>query len=158
MIHVVMDTNVVINALFHSDRHAQRLLSSIARNEIRLVISEAIAVEYSDIIMLHAAKAGLTFEQTKKAHRKFIKILLNGKPVYPQIKLTVSTDPEDNKFFECAHEADVTVIITQDSDIGAVKQASTRTGKMIKVYSPGNFSGNSKTINSNIGYPAARTW
>jgi len=80
------------------------------------------------------------------------------KLVYPQIKLTVSTDPEENKFFECAHEADVTVIITQDSDIGAVKQASTRTGKMIKVYSPGNFSGNSKTINSNIGYPAARTW
>jgi len=45
MIHVVMDTNVVINALFHSDRHAQRLLSSIVRNEIRLVISEAIAVD-----------------------------------------------------------------------------------------------------------------
>lgn len=92
-------------ALFHSDRHAQRLLSSIVRNEIQLVISEAIAVEYSDIIMLHAAKDGLTFEQTKRAHRKFIKLLLNGKLVYPQSKLTVSTDPEDNKFFECTHEA-----------------------------------------------------
>ncbi len=140
MIPVVMDTNVLVNALFHDDRHAQRLLTCIAHNKTQLVISEAIAVEYLDIVMLHALSVGLTFEQAKKPLRKLVKILLKGKHVVPRIKLkVVLTDPEDNKFFECAYEADVTVIVTQDEDISAVEQALTCTGKQINVYSPWQF-------------------
>jgi putative PIN family toxin of toxin-antitoxin system len=140
MIHVVMDTNVLINALFHNDKYAQKLLSCIAGNRIKLVVSEAIAVEYLDIVMLHAVSAGLTLDQAKKPLRKLIKTLLSGKLVAPKIRLKiVSDDPEDDKFFECAYEADVTVIVTQDGDISAVEQASTCTGKQIKIYSPWRF-------------------
>lgn len=134
-----MDTNILVNALFHNDRYAQRLLSCIASNKIRLVISEAIAIEYLDIVMLHALEAGLTLEYAKKPLRKLVKIILSGKHVVPRIKLKVVADPEDNKFFECAHEADVTVIVTQDGDVSAVEQVLTCSGKQINVYSPWQF-------------------
>lgn len=99
MIHVVMDTNVLINALFLNDKYAQRLLSYIAGDRIRLVISEAIAIEYLDIIMLHAASAGLTFDQVRKPLRKLIKVLFSGRFVIPKTKLNiVLTDPGDDSF------------------------------------------------------------
>ncbi|HHX87374.1 MAG TPA: putative toxin-antitoxin system toxin component, PIN family [Firmicutes bacterium] len=135
-----MDTNVLINALFHNDTYAQKLLSYIARNRIQLVVSEAIAVEYLDIVMLHAVSANLTLDQVKKPLRKLVKSLLSSKLVAPKTKLKiVLSDPEDDKFFECAYEADVAIVVTQDRDISSVKQAFTCTGKRIKIYSPWQF-------------------
>lgn len=116
----------------------KRLLSYIAGDRIRLVISEAIAIEYLDIIMLHAASAGLTFAQVRKPLRKLIKVLFSGRFVIPKTKLNiVLTDPGDDKFFECTYEGNVKIIVTQDEDISSADQAySKQTGKQVKIYSP----------------------
>lgn len=84
----------------------------------------AIAIEYLDIIMLHAASAGLTFDQVRKPLRKLIKVLFSGRFVIPKTKLNiVLTDPGDDKFFECTYEGNVKIIVTQDEDISSADQA-----------------------------------
>lgn len=135
-----MDTNVLISALFHNDKHAQKLLSCIAENRILLVLTEEIADEYLHVVMLHALRAGLTLKQAKRPLQKLARILVKGKLVVPGIRLSiVLSDPDDDKFFECAYEADTTVIVSQDGDVSEVEQASTCTGRQIAVYSPWQF-------------------
>jgi predicted nucleic acid-binding protein len=47
-------------------------------------------------------------EQARKPLRKSIKTLIKEEYVFPRAELKISTsDPKDNKFFECAYEADV---------------------------------------------------
>jgi uncharacterized protein len=137
MIHIVMDTNILINALFHNDGHAQRLLAAINNDRVKLCISEPIAIEYLDIVMLHASLAGLTLDQAKKPLRKLIKTIIKGIYVSPgtDLKIVVS-DPGDNKFFDCAYEADVTIIVAQDAHLSSQDQVTTCNGRIIKIYSP----------------------
>lgn len=45
-----------------------------ASSKIQIVISEAIAIEYLDIVILHALEAELTLEHARKPLRKLVKM------------------------------------------------------------------------------------
>ena len=136
---VVIDTNVVIDALFHNNTYAQRIINSILRNEIEFAISEPIVDEMVHTVMGHAISANLTLKQAKNPLHKIIRMLSRAKHVKPTISLEVTEHSADNKFYECAYEADVTIIISQDGHVNAPTNIKTCNNRRIKTYSPWQF-------------------
>jgi len=103
MLKVVIDTNVLVSALLKPDSVPELILSLILEGEMVLCLSEPIATEYEEV---------LAREKFKKLDRQKVKALLSrfksqAQMVTPKIHLQVAlADPEDNKFLECAEEAD----------------------------------------------------
>ncbi|MGA2733066.1 MAG: putative toxin-antitoxin system toxin component, PIN family [Syntrophobacteraceae bacterium] len=122
MLKVVIDTNVLVSALLKPDSVPELILSLILEGEMVLCLSEPIATEYEEV---------LAREKFKKLDRQKVKALLSrfksqAQMVTPKIHLQVAlADPEDNKFLECAEEAEADFFITGN----------------IKHFPPGKFKG-----------------
>jgi putative PIN family toxin of toxin-antitoxin system len=103
MLKVVIDTNVLVSALLKPDSVPELILSLILEGEMVLCLSEPIATEYEEV---------LAREKFKKLDRQKVKALLSrlksqARWVSPTVRLQAAKrDPEDNKFLECAEEAD----------------------------------------------------
>ncbi|MGA2734886.1 MAG: putative toxin-antitoxin system toxin component, PIN family [Syntrophobacteraceae bacterium] len=103
MLKVVIDTNVLVSALLKPDSVPELILSLILEGEMVLCLSEPIATEYEEV---------LKREKFKKLDRQKVKALLSrlksqARWVSPTVRLQAAKrDPEDNKFLECAEEAD----------------------------------------------------
>jgi putative PIN family toxin of toxin-antitoxin system len=109
MLKVVIDTNVLVSALLKPDSVPELILSLILEGEILLCLTDPIATEYEEV---------LKREKFRKLDHKKVKTLLSrlrsqAQWVIPKIHLRVTTaDPEDNKFLECAKEAEANFLIT----------------------------------------------
>lgn len=136
---VVVDTNVIVDALFNDDKYAQRVINSILKEEITLAISHPIFREMMNVVMRHAIEAGLTLTQAKRPILKVAEMFSRAKHVNPTVKLEVADHSPDNKFFECAYEADITIIISSDGDVSELTIVKTCTNRVINVYSPWQF-------------------
>jgi putative PIN family toxin of toxin-antitoxin system len=109
MLKVVVDTNVLVSAILKPDSVPELVLSLVLSGEIVLCLSEPIATEYEEV---------LKRPKFKKLDQGKVKELLSrlrseAHWVDPKIRLLVTrADPEDNKFLECAVEAEADFLIT----------------------------------------------
>lgn len=139
MIPAVLDTNIFCAAIFENDIYAKRVINAVIQKQIELVISEPIKKEIKYTVMKHAIEAGLTLRQTQRPLEKIMKLLSNARCVNPTFELKVTVHEADNKFYECAYEADVTAIISVDSHVSAPSNIRTCNGHLINTYSPWQF-------------------
>ena len=111
---VVVDTNVMIAALARQSPIAP-VFRAIAKGELSLAVTAAIVLEYEEIA---AERRGSAFA-AKIMHWLSLVSASWGtiQEVHPSYQFRViSSDPDDNKFVDCAITAEADFIITRDSD------------------------------------------
>lgn len=107
MFTAVYDTNVVVSGLI-SDKGIPALLLDLAFNkQVALVLSPEVFDEYERVV----SRPKL---QIPKTHREAVlkKIRALARWVEPRQRVTVSIDPDDNRFLECAATGEVDFLVT----------------------------------------------
>jgi uncharacterized protein len=131
---VVIDTNVFVSAFLSPHGVPARIFAFFKQEAFELLISEEILREYT---------TALHYDRVKKAHKlsdeEIIRVLEDLKAaamlVRPTVSLTVvASDPDDDKFFECALEGGAHFIVSGDARVQAVKHY-----QGIQVFSPTLF-------------------
>jgi uncharacterized protein len=107
MLRVVLDTNVVVSAHLNADGYERFVLDLVLRRKLMLCVSQEILLEYEGV--LRRAKFGidprnvtLSLQSIRNANRM----------VRPKQRRTVSPDPDDNRFLECAETAKADFLVT----------------------------------------------
>ena len=113
---IVLDTNVVISALFFGGK-PQDLLQLVIGKSLDAYASPSIIEEYTEVMERIAKKY-----PRKKGNFSLQCILPSFQLVYPAQHLTVCRDSDDNKFIECAIEAGCQYIISGDDDLLSLRQ------------------------------------
>lgn len=142
-----MDTNILISGLFYEDKHAQKLLSKIKHGSVKLFVSEEILYEYIGIVCMYALEAGLDWQEAQKPLTKIANILVQAKAVKPQIKLRITEDSSDNKFFNCAYEADIELIISNDKHLHVTEPVKTCKNHLIRILTPWQYFNQNRHFN-----------
>ncbi len=125
---VVIDTNVFISA-FGWGGKPYKIMELLEKRVIRNCISEEILSE----LIKSLAYPKLQFSQQLQS--SIVEFVLAYSDIYePNEKLTLAPDADDNKFIECAIEANAGVIITGDRSFLSLKQV-----KGIEIMSPEKF-------------------
>jgi putative PIN family toxin of toxin-antitoxin system len=107
MIRVVLDTNVLFSAVFKRVGNPAQLLDLVTPGVLTPCLSDAIMVEYLDvltrpILQPHAARA----REVLALMTKF------AVHVSPAQKLSLCSDPDDDRFLECALAAEARYLVT----------------------------------------------
>ena len=129
---VVIDTNTVISAPLSENGNPAKIFELLLLEEISNftsdnIISEIEEVFYRDKIKNKVSKEKIEF--IMENFRKFSEI------TEPNVKLDiVKSDPDDNKFLECAETADADYIISGDKHLKELIKY-----KEIKIVSPKEF-------------------
>lgn len=126
---VVLDTNVVISGIFFSGPPS-RILKAWKDSKIQITLSEEILEEYQRVAEeLSSGFPGIDIE-------KIIELFTIYGEMFDtkNISVSVSEDPDDNKFIECAIASNSKIIISGDKHLLRI------TGYQgISVLKPGNF-------------------
>jgi len=111
---VVVDTNVMLSALARQSPTAP-LFRAMANGELKLALTAAIVLEYEEIA---ACRGGPAFSARLMHWLSLVATAWNTvvlvQPSY-QFRL-ISSDPDDNKFADCAITANADFLITNDTD------------------------------------------
>jgi putative PIN family toxin of toxin-antitoxin system len=107
MIRVVFDTNILFSAAFKSVGVPAQVLDLVTPGILTPCISDAIMAEYLDVLTRpilrpHAARA-------RDVLALMAKIAVH---VSPTLKLSLCSDPDDNRFLECALAAQAAYLVT----------------------------------------------
>jgi uncharacterized protein len=94
---VVLDTNIIVSAYLNEDGQPFRILKLALAGAIDLYASEPILNEYKELLQRKSYSMDL-----RRAALLFKKIRDASTLVKPAIKLSETTDPDDNIFLECA--------------------------------------------------------
>ena len=113
---IVIDTNVVVSALFFGGK-PQRLLHSAIAGALEVVVSKEIIEEYNELIERISDK--YSGRKENFSINEFISIC---RLVSPTRKIDICRDRDDNKFLECAAEAKCLYIVSGDNDLLALKR------------------------------------
>ena len=125
MIKAVLDTNVIISALFWRGAPFLILRKAI-KGDFLFLSSPNILKEVKDKLISK-------FNFPKEKTDQYLKILIvNCELINPEKKLrVVEDDPSDNKIVECADEGKASLIISGDNHLRKLKRY-----KDIKIVSP----------------------
>ena len=107
MIRVVLDTNVIVSAHLKPDGLERSVLNLALSEHVHLYISTEIFAEYEQV--LHRTKLKI---DSDSADESLQLITAHAKMVMPTRALSVSPDEADNKFLECAEEAQADYLVT----------------------------------------------
>jgi uncharacterized protein len=104
---VVLDTNVIVSAHLKEEGLERFVLDLALARKLQLFLSDEILEEYAGVLAraafkLSPAKAAASLRLLEKA----------ATMIYPQKKITAAKDPDDNKFLECAAEAQADYLVT----------------------------------------------
>jgi len=115
---VVIDCNVFVVCL--TSRSPYHLIyRSLTGRKFTLAVSQEILLEYEEIIQ---RKYG---QSTAQAFVTLLKELPNVVHVEPFYKwLLIDTDPDDNKYCDCAITAKASYIVTEDKHFNVLKTIS----------------------------------
>jgi len=113
---IVIDTNVVVSALFFGGK-PQRLLHYAINGALEVVVSKEIIEEYSELIERISDK--YSGKKENFSLNEFISIC---RLVSPTRKIDVCRDRDDNKFLECAAEAKCLYVVSGDNDLLALER------------------------------------
>lgn len=109
MVKVVIDTNVLISAFLKPESIPALIVSLVFNKNLMLCLSEGILIEYKEVLNYGKFR---NLNQTEV--RKLINLMKeNALWVSPKELIDlIKDDPEDNKFLECALEAQADFFIT----------------------------------------------
>ncbi len=118
---VVVDTNVMLSA-FARQSPIARLFRALASGEIRMSVTAAIILEYEEIA---GERGGPAFAARIMHWLSLVSAAYESVDVVqPSYQFRViSSDPDDNKFVDCAIVANADFVITNDSDYAALSNA-----------------------------------
>jgi len=130
---VCIDTNVVLQLSAHSPT-GRRLVLALLAGKVEWAVSNKILLEYEEVLVRQSRPRRFA-EFDRFVDRLF---LLNANVLFiqPQFRFhVVGTDPDDNKFVDCAIAAQADYIITEDEHFNAL----TRSGYRPKPIKPAEF-------------------
>jgi uncharacterized protein len=118
---VVVDTNVMLSALARQSP-ISRLFRALANGEIRMAVTAAIILEYEEIA---GERGGFPFAAKVMHWLSLVSAAWNSVDVVqPSFQFQViSSDPDDNKFVDCAIVANADFVITNDTDYAVLANA-----------------------------------
>lgn len=128
MIRVVVDTNVVVSALYFPGGKPGKILALIRAKELVNLTSKYILEEIKRILIAKFLWS------TERAQEAVEEISSFSEIVRPQIELAVIADDPDNRILECAVESRADFIISGDRHLTSLK-----TFQAIKIVDPANF-------------------
>lgn len=125
MIKAVLDTNVILSALFWRDA-PYLILKKAIKGDFLFLTSPDILKEVKEKLIFK-------FKVPQEKVREYLEALIvNSKIVIPQKRLKiVKADPNDNKIIECAFEGKADFIISGDTHLKSLRHY-----KNIKIISP----------------------
>ncbi len=107
LLKCVLDTNVVVSAHLNPDGFEHLIFRLGLARQIHIYLSNEIFGEYQEV--LHREKFGIDPVRLSESLRSIRKA---GILVRPKRTLSVSKDPDDNKFLECAESARADYLVT----------------------------------------------
>jgi putative PIN family toxin of toxin-antitoxin system len=118
---VVVDTNVMLSA-FARQSPIARLFRALANGEICLAVTAATILEYEEIA---GERGGPAFAARIMHWLSLVSAAYESVAVVqPSYQFRViSSDPDDNKFVDCAIVANADFVITNDSDYAVMANA-----------------------------------
>jgi putative PIN family toxin of toxin-antitoxin system len=116
-VKVVIDTNIFVSSFLGGN---PRKIIDLWKNEkITLCLSNAILDEYIDVLRRIGLKNEYELEELLSLFSTGFNILFITKT--PKIKI-IKSDPDDDKFIECALALKADAVITGDREVLAVKE------------------------------------
>ena len=104
---LVIDTNVVISAALKPEGLQRTTFILAITKPARLYVSQLILEEYADVLSRPELKI------RKGLRRQLLQLIRNrSNLVVPSRRLEVSSDPDDNRFLECADAARADYLVT----------------------------------------------
>jgi putative PIN family toxin of toxin-antitoxin system len=107
MRRAVLDTNVVVSALLQPAGPPGNIIELGFGGRFRWYISEPILAEYA--VVLSRKRLGIDGQRASKFLKDLRKVAL---PVVPGRNLRECSDPNDDKFLECALQARADYVVT----------------------------------------------
>lgn len=104
---VVLDTNVVVSAHLTSEGFEHFVLDLALSGRLQLYVSAEVLEEYQEVL----SRDKFAFDK-KLISESLALIRKHSKLVKPARSLKASSDPFDNKFLECAEEAEADFLVT----------------------------------------------
>ena len=104
---VVLDTNIIVSAHLKEEGFERFVLDLALAHKLQLFLSAEILEEYEDVLVRPAFK--LDSERVAASLRLIERAAVR---VRPEKKVKAASDPDDNKFLECAAEAKAGYLVT----------------------------------------------
>ena len=113
---VVLDTNVVASAFVQPLGNPRRILEAWEQGTFDVAVSEPILAEYREVLQRPrlARRHGLTDEEIDLALQTLRRISIYVDTTQP---VQAVSDPDDDKFVECALAAEAEMIVSGDVDL-----------------------------------------
>jgi putative PIN family toxin of toxin-antitoxin system len=106
-LRLVIDTNVLVSAALKPDGPQRTTLVLAVTKPARLYVSRPILEEYRNVL----ARPGLQIRRGLR--QQLLQLVKNHSyTVAPTRRLEVASDPDDNKFLECADAAGADYLVT----------------------------------------------
>jgi len=112
-VRVVIDTNVLISAIFWSGKPKQ-LLNQVRRGKIIFLTSEVLLLELKEVLTRDDKPFKLS---EREAHRVLTQLRDLAEIIEPHSLITACRDTADNRVLECAVDGRADWIVTGDSDL-----------------------------------------
>jgi len=110
-VRIVIDTNVIISALFYGGL-PNTLLELVAKGRVKPVASNEIISEYKEIVERISDRTGKLGKATA-----FNVLLSKIDLICSTTKISASRDPDDDKFISCAIDGKCKYIVSGDKDL-----------------------------------------
>lgn len=129
----VLDTNLVISATLIQGGNEDRILRAWQRGVFELVLSPQILDELGRALFYEKLRKARWMSETEVV--SLLRSLAQESLLVPgQVRVTVSRDPEDNKFLEAAIEGRAQYVVTGDKDLLDV-----RAYRDVQIITPATF-------------------
>lgn len=113
---IVIDTNVVASGIFFGGKPG-KLLEMVFSRELEACVSEEICLEYQETVEELCSRY-----PSRPPRLPISNILAAMKMIQPHSRIRVCRDPDDDKFIECALDAQCVYIVSGDHDLLFVRQ------------------------------------
>jgi putative PIN family toxin of toxin-antitoxin system len=112
---VVIDTNILLSSLKKTSRN-RSIFGALRSGKITIAVTTEILFEYLEII---------SSRTTEKIGQNVTQLLLNL-PATERVEVAfrftlIKSDPDDNKFVDCAVASNADIIVTNDKHFGELK-------------------------------------
>ncbi len=104
---VVLDTNVVVSAHLKAEGFERFVLDLAIAGKLRLFVSPEILEEYRGVLVRPKFRIA-----RKHVERSMPLIQKRATVIEPKMHVTAASDPDDNKFLECAETAGADFLVT----------------------------------------------
>ena len=113
---IVVDTNVIISGVFFGGAPGE-VLKAIVSNKVTACASKQIVEEYIEIV-----NEMISRKQGKLNNNILLTLIESLEMIKPKTHIEISRDRDDDKFIECAKDADALYIVSGDKDLLVIKQ------------------------------------